>query len=1080
MHDFPKLYPCHLHSWFSMGDSVISPKNLIKRMQELGLDKTAITDHGNVACIPEFAQKLADKELCLIPGEEFYFCEDATLKDAEHRAAFHLTIVAYNQDGLASLYTLSSLSYSEGFYFKPKVDISMLKKHNKGLRVSSACIKGLIASNIIDGEYEEAKRVAKEFKDLFGDNFYLEIMPHNLDEQRVANLGMLKLSEELNIPLLATYDAHMCWQNETKYRRFLIQMTKAGWAADDEELGMTDTIYMMSAEEYLNFFAKYHPDFPKDKVIEAIANTEGFLSHEEIKVINEISIFPRIDIPNTSKDELDYCRKLLWESLKAKGLDKDHRYIDRVREEITILNKDGFIPYFLVLRDVFEWCHANKIDMGPARGSAGGCLMAWLLGITRIDPIKYDLRFERFYNTGRAGADGAPDIDVDTPSDKREEIIKYIETKHGKDKISQICNITEMQMKSCIKDCARVLNVPFAEANTITNKIDWEAFESLSEAKQDKVAGTIISKYKEVFEYVEYFLGFPRNFSKHAAGIVMADRPIGEVCPMMLSEVDGEKFLISQYSKQNVASVGLIKYDFLGLSTVTFLRHILDDIKRATGTEIDLDSLDPENKEVYYSILATADTDNVFQMESGGMKNYLKRLQPDRFEDLCALNSLYRPAGIKSGAIDNYINNKFNQPKKYGIEELDSILGQTNYVICYDETKMDIVRIFGEFSPKDVNKFRKASGKKDDKSIAYCDEMRPIFVTNAQKHGLTTDKALTVYNSLVGYAFCRAHSLAYSLLTFWTAWLKHYYPVNFMHASFTFSTMDVEKDKYSIKTAIKMAKRMGYRFVGADINKSGWNFRFDDTNKLIFWSMRNIKQVSEDIAKKIEEHQPYADFNDFVIRGKDFGVTKRVIDPLVTLGAFDSLNCQEQIKEWYIKNNKLKKADREELGIETKEQEAEYIAKKYEELMNRPRQDRENEYLGVVITMDASKFTVNKRCIDFNAFHALKDRDNAVLCGILTKKELKKGKRGNHYGVYTIMDQDYNFYRIQVAGTSFSKLEEGNLPSEYHFQVGDWVMLSGSKCDESRLFLNDTKIVNLAEYQRRIQNKEIFHIMVFQ
>lgn len=1080
MSDLPILYPCHLHSWFSLGDSVISPKNLTKRMKELGLNKTAVTDHGNVLHVIRFNSALQKEEMTLYPGEEFYYIEDATQKDSDHRASYHLTIVAYNQEGLSTLYKLSSLSYIDGFYFKPKIDLKMLQENNKGIRVSSACIKGLIANEIINDNYENAKKVAQQFKDIFGENFYLEIMPHNLDEQRKANLGMLKISEELNIPLLATYDAHMCWQSETKYRRFLIQMTKAGWADDDPELGMTDTIYMMSAEEYLNFFKQYHPEFPEDKIIEAIANTEKYLGEEKIEMETEQCIFPKIEIPSQYKDDLDYIRHLLWNSMKEKGLDKKPEYIERVKEELKIMNDDGFVPYFLVLYDVFNWCRENNVMTGPGRGSGAGSLMNYLLGITRIDPLKFELRFDRFYNAGRKGPDGCPDVDSDFADARREEVIKYTEQKYGSDKISQICNISTMKMKSCIKDCARVLKIPFAEANALTNKIDWESFESLDEAKKDKTAGGFISKYKEVFEYVEYFLDFPRQTGKHAAGIIISNRPIGDVCPMMMSEVEGKKFLISQFDKDDVHKTGLIKFDYLGLSTLTFLTHILEDIKKTYGKTVDLDAIDITDKEVYKHILATADTDNVFQMESGGMKNYLKRLQPDRFGDLSALNSLYRPAGIKSGAIDNYINNKFNQPQKYGIQELDDLLAKTNYVVCYDEIKMDVVGKFGEFSPKDINKFRKSSGKKDDKSLQYCADMKPTFVENAQKHGLSEKQASDLYDSLIGYAFCKAHADCYSILTYWTAWLKYYYPVNFLHASFTFSTMDAEKDKYSIKTAIKMAKRMGYRFAGVDINKSGWNFKFDDQNKIVYWSMRNIKQVSEDISKKIEDNQPYADFNDFVTRGKEFGVSKRVLDPLVTLGAFDSLNCEDQIKEWYIKNNKLKKADREALGIETKEQELEYITHKYEELINRPRQDKENEYLGVVVTIDTGKFVVNKKCISFEQFRKLKDRDSAVICGILTKRELKKGKSGGNYGMYTVMDGDYNFYNIQLSGKTYLKFEEEVLPSEYKFKEGQWVMLAGSKCDESRLFLNGEMIVNLEEYQRKVMNHEIKEKMVFQ
>ena len=1049
-------------------------------MKELGLNKTAVTDHGNVLHVIRFNSALQKEEMTLYPGEEFYYIEDASQKDADHRASYHLTIVAYNQEGLSTLYKLSSLSYIDGFYFKPKIDLQMLKENNKGIRVSSACIKGLISSEIINDNYENAKKVAQQFKEIFGDNFYLEIMPHNLEEQRKANLGILKLSQELDIPLLATYDAHMCWQSETKYRRFLIQMTKAGWADDDPELGMTDTIYMMSAEEYLGYFAKYHPDFPQDKVIEAIANTEKYLGSEKIEMETENCIFPKIEIPSQYKDDLDYIKHLLWNSMKAKGLDKKPEYIERVKEELEIMNNDGFVPYFLVLYDVFNWCREHNVMTGPGRGSGAGSLMNYLLGITRIDPLKFELRFDRFYNAGRKGPDGCPDVDSDFADARREEVIKYTEQKYGSDKISQICNISTMKMKSCIKDCARVLKIPFAEANALTNKIDWESFESLDEAKADPTAGKYIRKYSEVFEYVEYFLDFPRQTGKHAAGIIISNRPIGDVCPMMMSEVEGKKFLISQFDKDDVHKTGLIKFDYLGLSTLTFLTHIVEDIKKTYGKTIDLDSIDITDKEVYKHILATADTDNVFQMESGGMKNYLKRLQPDRFGDLSALNSLYRPAGIKSGAIDRYIENKTQQPEKYGVKELDDLLAKTNYVVCYDEIKMDIVGKFGEFSPKDINKFRKSSGKKDDKSMQYCKDMKPTFVENAQKHGLSEQQASTLYDSLIGYAFCKAHADCYSILTYWTAWLKYYYPVNFLHASFTFSTMDAEKDKYSIKTAIKMAKRMGYVFAGVDINKSGWNFKFDDEKKIVYWSMRNIKQVSEDIAKKIEENQPYADFNDFVTRGKEFGVSKRVLDPLVTLGAFDSLNCEDQIKEWYIKNNKLKKADRESLGIETKEQELEYITHQYEALINRPRQDKENEYLGVVVTIDTNKFVVNKKCITFSQFRKLQNRENAVICGILTKRELKKGKSGNNYGMYTVMDSEYNFYNVQLSGDTYLKFENENIDSEYKFKEGQWVMLYGSKCDESRLFLSNELIVNLEEYQRKVLNHEIKEKMIFQ
>lgn len=896
------LYHTHLHSYYSMGDSLITPKSLVKRLKELNLDRVAITDHGNLYHVFKFNDELTKNGIKHFVGCEFYYCDDTKIKDKEHRKKYHLVAIAKTEQGIKNLYKLSSLSFIDGFYYAPRIDFEMIKKYNEGLVFSSACLKGKIDDLLLQDKYEEAKEEALRFKNLLNDRFYIEIMPHNIDLQIEVNKKLVKLAKEINVPLITTCDSHFAYQDEAEKRRFLMLMNKSGWAEEDEELGKLDSIYIMSESDIKRTFKMYHPDISDEIIQEAINNTQKVLQGEPpVLSTNEIKL-PLIT--NGFNNEEDYFIDLISKGLDFRKCNNDPKYIERLKYEYEVIKEAGFINYFLVMYELFEWCRSKNIYVAPARGSAGGSLIAYLLRITNIDPIKFNLMFERFYNAGRKGPEGAPDIDSDFEDERRGEVIEHLKEKYGVNNVSQICNVSFIKIKSGIKDAARVLGIPVDIANKITSSVEWDNYDTIEEAEKiDVKAKEIIDNYEELFKYVKYFQGFPRHMGKHAAGIVIANENIGDICPMKIEK--DEEMLISQFDKNDIKHTGLIKFDILGLSTMTFLKKILEDIKINYNKEINLLDIPLDDKKVYETIFQTADTENVFQMESSGMREYLKKLKPETFLEIVVLNSLYRPAGIISGSIDKYIHNKFDKShiEKSGVKDFDDILEETNYVVCFDEQKMKLATKFGNFTLQEANKFRKDPIKWTDEQKI---EFRNKFIPNAIKNGLPEELAIKTFDGCCGYSFCQAHSTAYSLIGYWTAYFKYYYPQSFLKASFYMSSSAANVSKYNMKIALKFAERLGYKVKKSDINLSKANFNFNDEKLLIYWGFAYIKGIGEEAAKVLEENQPYIDFDDFIKKVKGKKITKRQIVPLIMLGAFDNLpNSLEQIKQWWIKNKYL-------------------------------------------------------------------------------------------------------------------------------------------------------------------------------
>lgn len=1073
------FYLTHLHSAYSFSDSLITPAKLVKRLGELGMNKVAITDHGNLLHTQEYRQALQKNNIQHFPGCEFYYCDDITNK--EQRRSYHLTAIAKTEQGVKNLYTLSSLSYEKGFYYKPRIDFKLIQQYSEGIVFSSACLAGQLDRLLLEKEPLKALEVAQKFKNLLGDRYFIEIMPHNIPEQQEVNPLLIELAKKLDIKLIATCDSHYTYQDEVQNRRMLLMMNKSGWAKD-EEVGACDTIYMMSKDDIKNTFKMYHQNIEEDIIDEAIANTGMVLDGEAPNVAFDKARFPKFDIPREYKNEEEYFNRLIIDGLKNKNLFNKVEYLQRAEREAKVIKSAGFINYFLVEYDLFNWCRKNKLYTGIARGSAGGSLIAYLLNITRIDPLQYDLLFERFYNEGRntGTAENCPDIDSDFESSRREEVIKYLESKYGEGNVSQICNIGYIKLKSGIKDVARVLQIPIDVSNKISQEVDWESYHNLDEAiENDTKARLMVEKYPELFKYVKIFCGIPRQTGKHAAGIVIGDEKIGNICPMMLATVNGEKFLVSQFDKESIKHTGLIKFDILGLTTMDFIHAIDEQVKEETGKYVDWDSIPLDDKNIYEKIYGKAETDYVFQCDTDSMKNLLLKMQCQNIEDVSAMNTLARPASLVSGATNRYIEKRFAYVhKKFSGEqnpntcEADKIFNEitkkTYGEIIYDEQKMKMVQQIGGLSLKDANLVRKDVKKWADKH----DNLQAIFLKNALEKGWDNDKAKLYWEMVKQYSFCKAHSIAYSILGYWCAWAKYYHPVAFMKAMFLVASTDASSNKFNIIDAIKFARKIGYKVLPVNVNKSKSIFTFDDVKREIYFPFKSIKGVSEEAGKVIEKAAPFIDFNDFLLKTKSKVINKRIITPLIELRGFDDLNCKEQIRDYYLENFSLSKEEDASLRnsfkkdsekkLLTKEERAKYkeeLKQKaiaaFEQMYQTPLSMYELKHLGFILSIDLKKYeNLLKDQVNPNM---VEDDSTVFLYGFLSDIKNMKSKKGNYYGLIQIIDQNFNNFEIITKAMTIDNILQRE---QYKVGIGDFIRITVTK-KGGRFFLKNEELIAL-------------------
>lgn len=871
----------HLHTEFSLLDGAIKLEKLIDHAKKNNFKALAITDHGNIFGAVKFFQLCKKAGIKPILGIETYFTEDVTQKSVDKKY-YHLILLVQNATGYKNLCKLISFSYKEGFYFKPRIDYAMLEKYSEGLIATSACLGGHIPQLLINGNQQEANARIDWFVKHFGpDRFYLEIQPEDQPEQKILNEKLYAISKERGIPLVAAGDCHYLTPEDHEAHEVMLCIQTQNKITDPDRFSFGSCrVHMRNQTEMLELF-KEHED--------AIWNSGKIADMCTFDFETDKLFFPSFPIPNNSSPEEHFkhlcivgLEKLIEQELVDMGaLDL---YWKRLHEEIDLITTMGFVGYFLVVSDFIQWSKANNIPVGPGRGSAAGSLVAWALQITNIDPLRYNLLFERFLNPERVSM---PDIDIDFCIQGRDQVINYVRERYGHDKVGQIITFGTMMAKGVIKDVSRVLGIPFEDSNTISGMIPdqlkitlKEALEQNTEIKDLIAANPQIAK---VFDLAFRLEGITRHASKHAAGIVISPEPIDEVLPIYVPPKSNE--IVTQYAMSELEKLGFLKIDILGLKNLTLIKNALNLIFKNHGVTLNMDKL-PLDDEKTFALICKGKTSGVFQLESDGLKDVLIKLQPKKFEDIIAINALYRPGPLGSGMVDDFVERRHGRQKvTYLFDELKDVLEETYGVIVYQEQVMKIASIIAGYSLGQSDILRRAMGKKKADVMA---EQRQLFMHNAIERGFNEKKAGELFDLMAyfaGYGFNKSHSAAYALIAYHTAYLKANYTAEFMACLISLEADNAEKMAFYLQEA----KELGLEIVPPDINKSEVDFTV--VNGKIIFGLRGIKNVGmaaleNMLAQRTKE--PFKDLLDFCTKIDLRTANKRVLENLICAGALDS------------------------------------------------------------------------------------------------------------------------------------------------------------------------------------------------
>ena len=882
--DFTQL---HIHTEFSLLDGAIRINDLLTFAKEQQWKSIGISDHGNIFGAVKFFQQAKKMGIKPVLGVEMYFTPDVSIKDANKRY-HHLLLLVQNREGYKNLCRLIALSYQQGYYFKPRIDYAMLEKYSAGLIATTACYGGHIPTLLCEGNIEHAKERTQWFVDRFGaDRFFFELQPSVseqgiIQEQVQLNTLLTQYSKEWGIRCIGTTDAHYLKKQDRDAHEVMLSVQTKDQLTNPDRFSFGQyQPYVRTTQEMLDVF----PDNP-----EAIWNTGALAEQCEFAFEFGKLFFPLFPVPEphtqTSYFE-ELCRNGL-ETLKALGLipaDQYDVYSQRLQLEIDLIIKMGFVGYFLVVSDFIQWAKKQSIPVGPGRGSAAGSLVAWSLQITNIDPIKYNLLFERFLNPERVSM---PDIDIDFCIERREEVITYVKNKYGHNCVCQIITFGTMMAKGVIKDVARVLGFPFQDANAITDLIPEQLKITLEEAiKQEPRLNQLIEsnpKVKHLFDICFKLEGLTRHASKHAAGVVISPENLSDCLPLYVPSKGTD--LVSQYAMTELEAIGFLKMDFLGLQNLTVIDRALKAIKKNHGIDVNLDTLALDDAKTF-KLLCDGNTKGVFQFESEGIQEVLRKLQPDKFEDLIAVNALYRPGPLGSGMVDDFIDRRHGRKKTtYVFEPLEPILSETYGIIVYQEQVMKIASAIGGYTLGGADILRRAMGKKKAEVMA---EQKALFVQGAITNGFDGKKADELFELMAyfaGYGFNKSHSAAYALIAYHTAYLKANYPREFMAALISFETDSPD----NLTKYLQEIHDMGLATIPPHINVSDIDFVANDTG--IIFGLKGIKNVGLAALNNILEERvkkPFVNLFEFCKRVDLRVVNKRVIESLICAGAMDCL-----------------------------------------------------------------------------------------------------------------------------------------------------------------------------------------------
>lgn len=1048
----------HVHSQYSILDGAASTAQIASKAKADGMPAVAITDHGGMFGVKEFHVSCKKNGIKPIIGIEAYVARRGRLRKEEKidSSGHHLILLAKNYKGYQNLLKLTSLANTEGFYYKPRIDKELLEKYNEGIIVSSACLGGEVAQNIMNGNFNKAKETILWYKSIFGDDYYLEIMRHKNDDPRLkvdvwenqvkVNKIIRDLAKELGIKIIATNDTHFIDPEDADAHDVMVCLNTGRNFDDPTRMRYTRQEWFKTTKEMNEVFA----DAP-----EALANTLEVANKVEDFELDSKPIMPDFPLPEGFDSEADYLRHISMEGAKKRYGDPiPEGHLERINFELDTIINMGFPGYFLITQDFINWAKDNGVLVGPGRGSAAGSVVAYSTGITNIDPMKYDLLFERFLNPDRISM---PDVDIDFDDDGRQLVLDYVTDKYGRDKVAHICTFGTMATKSSIKDVARVLKLDLSESNRIAKLVPEAPKMSFEKAYKEEPALLLEKKSSnplivQTLQLAEKLEGSIRHTGVHACGILIGKNPLVEHLPVMPTK--GEELLTTQYDGRFVEDIGLLKMDFLGLKTLSIIRDVLANIKLSKGIDIDVDNIELTDEETF-KLFSRGETTAIFQFESPGMKKHLRGLQPNRFEDLVAMNALYRPGPMEY--IPSFIARKHGKEKiVYDHPMMEPYLDDTYGITVYQEQVMLQSRALGNFTRGDSDSLRKAMGKKKkdmmDKlkvkftegclaSEEFVEGCKPVK-KEPQK---LIEKIWNDWEAFASYAFNKSHSVCYAYIAYQTGYLKAHYPAEFMAGVLSRNLSDITK----ITSFMEECRNMGMDVLGPDVNESYRKFTVNKTGAIRF-GMAGIKGVGEAAVEAIilerEKNGPFNNIYDFVERNNLSQVNKKNIEALATAGAFDNLDdisrgkyfTTDEKENTFIESlvrygNKYQNdQNSNQISLFGETEMIEITKPPIPTTDNWQKLDklkREKEIIGIYLSahpLDDFKLEIDNFCntklTELGDINKLRGKDVAV-AGIVSEVKHAISKTGKPFGFLTI--QDYtDSYRLALFGKDYENFRK--------------------------------------------------------
>lgn len=1012
MKNNPKFVHLHVHSEFSLLDGACRIKDLIAKAKKNNMPALALTDHGVMYGVIQFYKEAIANKIKPIIGCEVYLAPGSRKdkSNGKKESPSHLILLAKNKKGYQNLLQLITSSFLEGFYYKPRIDKDILKEYSEGLIGLSACLRGEIPRMILQNNFTKARELAISYQKIFGEkDFYLELQNNTMPEQIKVNQELIKLGHSLKIPLVATNDVHYISREDREAHDILLCIQTATNLDDPNRMKLsTDEFYFNTPEEMQNHFA----DIP-----EALENTVKIAQKCNLEIDFRNAHLPDFNLPDNLTDN-DYLRQLCYEGAKNKFQKLDESIIKRLDYELSVIKKMGFATYFLIVWDFVNYAKSHHIMVGPGRGSAAGSLVAYCLNITSINPLDYNLLFERFLNPERISM---PDFDIDFSYEGRGEVIEYVSKKYGRDKVSQIITFGTMAARAAIRDVGRALGIPYGQVDKIAKLVPMDpkmtiekALQLEPELKNRMNNDPDIKKMIEVSSKLE---GLSRHASTHAAGVVLSREPLTDFVPLQLTS-DGERS--TQYTADDLESLGLLKMDFLGLRTLSVISNAIRIIRKTRGETIDIENI-PLDDEKVYKMLSRGECCGLFQLESSGMIDLVKRLEPRNIEDITALIALFRPGPLRSGMIDDFIDRKKGKAEiKYLHQSLEPILKDTYGVIVYQEQVMQIASQLAGFSLGQADILRKAMGKKEKEVMK---KQHQLFIKGAVENGINRQTANDIFDLIAyfaGYGFNKSHSVSYAFISYQTAYLKTHYPVEYMAALLTSIMQNTDK----VVKYIRECRNTNINILPPDVNESLIDFTVvnNDTIRFGLAAVKNVgRSAIENIIEERNTNGHFVSLFDFCRRVDLKTMNRRVIESLIRSGAFDSTKSKRAQLLAILENainlgNELQKDKRNgqtnlfSLIKKTSQsmQQEEIVLPDIDEFTDQELLFMEKETLGLYLShhpledySDKLKDIVNANS---SQLHQFDDKSKIVLGGIITVLRKKTTKNGNMMGYFTLED----------------------------------------------------------------------------